>query len=99
MKLRLILLSVAILLTAVFAVRSIYHPSILENPNQPSKVDQRILRAQQSIAKFPDNANGYNQLASAYMQKARETADFSSTQMQTPRSHSRSHSSPTITMV
>ena len=42
-----------------------------------SKVDQRILRAQQSIAKFPRSADGYNQLASAYMQKARETADFS----------------------
>ena len=46
-------------------------------PAPESKVDQRILRAQQSIAKFPNNAGGYNQLASAYMQKARETADFS----------------------
>jgi tetratricopeptide (TPR) repeat protein len=77
MKIRLILLSVAVLLTAIFAVRSIYQPAALENPNQPSKVDQRILRAQQSITKFPDKADGYNQLASAYMQKARETADFS----------------------
>ncbi len=79
MKIRLILLSVAVLLTATFAVRSIYKPSntALETASVPGKVDQRILRAQQSIAKFPDKANGYNQLASAYMQKARETADFS----------------------
>jgi len=76
MKLRLLLLSVAILLTALFAVRS-FHNSSSNTPTEPSKVDQRILRAQQSIAKFPDKAAGYNQLASAYMQKARETADFS----------------------
>ncbi len=74
MKLRLILLSVAIFVTAIFVVRSIN-----KSPDTapPTKADQRILRAQQSIAKFPDKADGYNQLASAYMQKARETADFS----------------------
>src|SRR6185503_6302061 len=78
MKLRLILLSAAVLVTAVCAVRSIYKPSgtALEDSTSASKVDQRILRAQQSIAKFPQSADGYNQLASAYMQKARETADF-----------------------
>ena len=74
MKLRLIVLSVTILLIAIFAFRSI--------DNKPdtapaSKVDQRIVRAQQSITKFPNSADGYNQLAAAYMQKARETADFS----------------------
>ena len=74
MKLRLILLSVAILVTAIFAIRSI-HKSPDAAPT--SKLDQRILRAQHSIAKFPDKADGYNKLASAYMQKARETADFS----------------------
>jgi hypothetical protein len=41
-----------------------------------SKVDQRILRAMRVIEKMPNRADGYNQLASAYMQKARETADF-----------------------
>ena len=73
MKLRLLILSIAIFLTAILAVRSIH-----KSPNTvpTSKVDQRILRAQQSIAKFPNTADGYNQLASAYMQKARETADF-----------------------
>ncbi len=44
--------------------------------DDPSKADQRILRALQVIEKMPDRSEGYNQLASAYMQKARETADF-----------------------
>lgn len=74
MKLRLIVLSVAILLIAIFAFRSIDNTP---NTAPASKVDQRIVRAQQSITKFPNSADGYNQLASAYMQKARETADFS----------------------
>ena len=43
----------------------------------PSKADQRILRAMQAIERSPKRSEGYNQLASAYMQKARETADFS----------------------
>src|SRR6201988_122731 len=77
MKIRLIALSVAILMTTIFAVRSIYKPSstAVNNPSI-SKLDQRILRAQQSIAQSPKSAEGYNQLASAYMQKARESADF-----------------------
>ncbi|HSE32067.1 MAG TPA: tetratricopeptide repeat protein [Pyrinomonadaceae bacterium] len=41
-----------------------------------SKADQRIVRAQQLIEQIPNKAEGYNQLASAYMQKARETSDF-----------------------
>ena len=41
-----------------------------------TKVDQRIIRAQQLIEKTPNKSDGYNQLASAYMQKARETNDF-----------------------
>jgi len=46
-----------------------------------SKVDQRILRAQQLIERMPKQSGGYNQLASAYMQKARETGDFGFNQM------------------
>ena len=42
----------------------------------PSKTDQRILRAQREIQQGPEMAEAYNQLASAYMQKARETNDF-----------------------
>jgi tetratricopeptide (TPR) repeat protein len=38
--------------------------------------DQRILWAMQAIEKTPNRAEGYNQLASAYIQKARETSDF-----------------------
>lgn len=41
-----------------------------------SKVDLLILRAQQSIEKMPDKSDGYNQLAAAYIQKARETHNF-----------------------
>jgi tetratricopeptide (TPR) repeat protein len=41
-----------------------------------SKADQRILRARQAIDKMPNSPDGYNQLAAAYMQKARETANF-----------------------
>jgi len=79
MKLRLIVLFAAVLVTAIYAVRSFYKSTepTIENSAPLSKVDQRILRAQQSIAKFPNSADAYNQLASAYMQKARETADFS----------------------
>jgi len=76
MKIRLILVCVGVLVTVVFAVRSLYKsPSPTSEPT--NRIDQRILRAQQSIVKFPNNADGYNQLASAYMQKGRETADFS----------------------
>ena len=41
-----------------------------------SNTDHRLLQAQKLIEEMPDNSAGYNQLASAYMQKARETADF-----------------------
>ena len=44
---------------------------------QPSKADQRIFRAQLLIERMPNRAESYNQLAAAYMQKARETSDFS----------------------
>jgi tetratricopeptide (TPR) repeat protein len=44
---------------------------------QPTKADQRIFRAQLLIERMPNRAEGYNQLAAAYMQKARETSDFS----------------------
>ena len=78
MKIRLTLLGVAVLVTAIAIVHSIYKPSNtpLENSTQLSKTDLRILRAQQSLAQFPNSADNYSQLASAYMQKARETADF-----------------------
>lgn len=45
-------------------------------PTTPSEADERILRAVRAIERMPDRSDGYNQLASAYMQKARETSDF-----------------------
>lgn len=52
------------------------------NKNAPesiptSRTDQRILRARQAIEKMPNDSAGYNQLAAAYIQKARETEDLS----------------------
>ena len=44
--------------------------------SSPSKADQRIFRARQTIEKMPGKSEGYNQLAAAYMQKARETSEF-----------------------
>ena len=40
-------------------------------------VDSRIRKAETIIEISPDNPDGYNLLASGYMQKARETGDFS----------------------
>lgn len=76
MKIRLILLSVALLVVAIAVARSLYKPSSQTLEISVTKTDQRILRAQQSVAKFPKSALAYNQLASAYMQKARESGNF-----------------------
>lgn len=65
---------------AIIGVRSVFKHEATENSvasTQPSKADQRIIRAKQVIERMPNNAEGYNQLAAAYMQKARETSDFS----------------------
>jgi tetratricopeptide (TPR) repeat protein len=43
---------------------------------EPGKANQRIAVAQRTIEQSPQKAAGYNQLAAAYMQKARETSDF-----------------------
>jgi tetratricopeptide (TPR) repeat protein len=43
----------------------------------PTPADERIQIAQRSIEKSPSKVEGYNLLASAFMQKARETSDFS----------------------
>jgi tetratricopeptide (TPR) repeat protein len=75
------LVSIAVLELGIVAIRSLFKSKdtavVSAGESSPlTKVDQRILRAQQIIARTPDKADGYNQLASAYMQKARETADF-----------------------
>lgn len=67
-----------LLVLAIVGVRSVFKTAPSEvSAEQPSKTDQRIVRAQQLIERQPQRAVGYNQLAAAYMQKARETSDFS----------------------
>ena len=45
--------------------------------NQATVTDRNIKAAQGIIEQKPDNPTGYNMLAAAFMQKARETGDFS----------------------
>ena len=73
---RLTVLPLAILTAVIVGLRL---PAIENTPEsiRPSRTDQRILRARQAIAQMPKNSAGYNQLAAAYMQKARETEDLS----------------------
>src|SRR5262245_31088504 len=82
MKKGAVILLVAITVVGVtgVAIRSFKSSSTPTMPGVESptisKADQRIVRAQQLIARMPDKSDGYNQLASAYMQKARDTGDF-----------------------
>ena len=74
-------ISFTVLGLGVIGIRSFLRSqaSKVSSPIEPthlSKVDQRIAQAQQLIETMPNKSDGYNQLASAYMQKARETADF-----------------------
>lgn len=71
--LALLVIGVALVVLGVVGSRFVFQPRELTTP---SKADQRILRAVRAIERSPGRAEGYNQLASAYMQKARETADF-----------------------
>ena len=64
---------VGLLALGVVASRFVFQP---RESTTPSKADQRILRAIRAIERRPDSPEGYNQLAAAYMQKARETSDF-----------------------
>ena len=72
-KIAILLIGVGLLALGVAYLRSKSSPEA----TTPSKTDQRILRAKRAIEKMPNASEGYNQLASAYMQKARETGDFS----------------------
>jgi tetratricopeptide (TPR) repeat protein len=51
-------------------------PSSSGGDAQATPSDRLISAAQGVIERQPENAKGYNQLAAAYMQKARETGDF-----------------------
>jgi tetratricopeptide (TPR) repeat protein len=74
-------ISLSVVGLGVIGVRS-FLKSRASNVSSPaesiklSKADQRILRAQELIEKMPNSSDGYNQLASAYMQKAREASAF-----------------------
>ena len=72
-KIAILLIGVGLLALGVAYLRSKSSPEA----TTPSKTDQRILRAKRATEKMPNASEGYNQLASAYMQKARETSDFS----------------------
>ena len=77
-KTAVLLAVVGVLAIGVIGLRSVFRNEA-ETPlesSQPSKADQRIFRAKLLIERMPDKAEGYNQLAAAYMQKARETSDF-----------------------
>lgn len=79
-KTAVLLAAVGLLAIAIVGVRSVFRTKAIESEvesKQPSKADQRIVRAQQLIERTPNSAEAYNQLAAAYMQKARETSDFS----------------------
>jgi tetratricopeptide (TPR) repeat protein len=75
MKVALSLIGAGVLGLGLVGLRSVFY-SHKDAVVKASKTDQRILRAMRAIEKMPNSASAYNQLASAYMQKARETADF-----------------------
>ena len=78
-KIVLSLIAVAVVVLGVAGARWIFRSKSLVSSVEstaPSKADQRILQAVRAIERMPDRAEGYNELASAYMQKARETSDF-----------------------
>ena len=77
-KTAVLLAVVGVLAIGIIGLRSVFRNEA-ETPlesSQPSKADQRIFRAKLLIERMPNKAEGYNQLAAAYMQKARETSDF-----------------------
>lgn len=79
-------LLVAVLVGAGFALRSIIHhgrsgknagvSDALSVSTVSSPADVRIQKAQRAIEQHPHQPESYNLLASAFMQKARETNDF-----------------------
>jgi tetratricopeptide (TPR) repeat protein len=56
------------------ATASAVEPAIVNARQTP--VDSQIQKAEAVIKRAPDRAEGYNMLAAAYLQKARETGDF-----------------------
>jgi tetratricopeptide (TPR) repeat protein len=77
MRLMIILLTgIGVVAIAVFGANSFLKPEVVANaPAVRNRTDQRIVRAQQAVERMPNSAESHNQLAAAYMQKARETSD------------------------
>jgi tetratricopeptide (TPR) repeat protein len=88
-RIKILMLSVAVLgasVVALFGIRAATQGSARPRATQPTSVapnslpatpgDQRVIAAQAMIERLPSDARGYNLLAAAYMQKARETGDF-----------------------
>jgi tetratricopeptide (TPR) repeat protein len=77
-----LLVGVAVIVIGVLGVRFVLKrtastPGVARDTNQVSKTDERIERAKLAVDQSPNKAAAYNQLAAAFMQKARESGDFS----------------------
>lgn len=70
---------IALIITAVSTTAARPEAELLKpvKINQASMADQQIMAAQATIEKAPADPKGYNALAASFMQKARETGDFS----------------------
>lgn len=68
----------AIMVTAFSSEKAVPEAELLKPviSNQATAADKQIASAQTAIQKNSDDSRGYNMLASAFMQKARETGDF-----------------------
>ncbi|MEP6718640.1 MAG: tetratricopeptide repeat protein [bacterium] len=80
-----VVITVGLLIAFGFVLRGVLHRREAGKQAEPqfsaanglaTPADSRIQVAQQAIAQSPNKPEGYNQLASAFMQKARETGDF-----------------------
>jgi tetratricopeptide (TPR) repeat protein len=68
---------VVLILNSVFKRPSPSSPKVVIDEVRLGPADKRILLAQQAIERAPNSSEAYNLLISAYMQKARESSDFS----------------------
>jgi len=86
-KIILTLVAVAVLTAVVFGIRAavnrarqpadVVQQQLESRPKIQTPADARVRAAQGIIQRTPAQPAGYNLLAAAYMQKARETGDFS----------------------
>jgi tetratricopeptide (TPR) repeat protein len=69
----------AVIISAFPSVKAVHEAELLKpvTSKQATAADKQIVSAQTAIKKNPKESGGYNMLASAFMQKARETGDFS----------------------